>query len=212
MSKNTGALAGWGIAGILTLALIGQCSKSPTGKAIDNEAAAIPMIRYVSARSLNCRLEPAPTAGVSRGLKRGEQLSVGEEKDGWVQVNSSPPCWVTARYLSDTPVPGAALSRGAAAPISALSSSAAGASSSRSDVGYSSFNPRQSAGSTSSIDVPHFTALEKRKARKARRKKASRKARNYDAGGCPCSGRNVCIGPRGGRYCITSGGNKRYGV
>lgn len=29
---------------------------------------------------------------------------------------------------------------------------------------------------------------------------------------CPCSGRNVCIGPRGGRYCITSGGNKRYGV
>lgn len=29
---------------------------------------------------------------------------------------------------------------------------------------------------------------------------------------CSCSGHNVCIGPRGGRYCITSGGNKRYGV
>jgi len=29
---------------------------------------------------------------------------------------------------------------------------------------------------------------------------------------CPCSSGNVCIGPRGGRYCITSGGNKRYGV
>lgn len=29
---------------------------------------------------------------------------------------------------------------------------------------------------------------------------------------CPCSGSRVCIGPRGGRYCITSGGNKRYGV
>ncbi|WP_318653955.1 SH3 domain-containing protein [Pseudomonas sp. Y24-6] len=28
---------------------------------------------------------------------------------------------------------------------------------------------------------------------------------------CPPSG-NICIGPRGGRYCITSGGNKRYGV
>lgn len=28
---------------------------------------------------------------------------------------------------------------------------------------------------------------------------------------CPCSGGDVCIGPRGGRYCITSGGNKRYG-
>lgn len=28
--------------------------------------------------------------------------------------------------------------------------------------------------------------------------------------GCPCSGSNNCFGPRGGRYCITSGGNKRY--
>ncbi len=34
-------------------------------------------------------------------------------------------------------------------------------------------------------------------------------AREYS---CACSGGNVCIGPRGGRYCITSGGNKRYGV
>jgi len=29
---------------------------------------------------------------------------------------------------------------------------------------------------------------------------------------CPCSSGNVCIGPRGGRYCITSGCHKRYGV
>ena len=29
---------------------------------------------------------------------------------------------------------------------------------------------------------------------------------------CPCSSESVCIGPRGGRYCITSGGNKRYGI
>lgn len=27
---------------------------------------------------------------------------------------------------------------------------------------------------------------------------------------CPCSGSKVCVGPRGGRYCITSGGKKRY--
>lgn len=32
------------------------------------------------------------------------------------------------------------------------------------------------------------------------------------SGSCPCSGSKVCVGPRGGRYCITSGGNKRYGV
>lgn len=28
--------------------------------------------------------------------------------------------------------------------------------------------------------------------------------------GCSCSSGNNCYGPRGGRYCITSGGNKRY--
>ena len=28
--------------------------------------------------------------------------------------------------------------------------------------------------------------------------------------GCPCNGNKLCTGPRGGRYCITSGGNKRY--
>ncbi|TWT18524.1 SH3 domain-containing protein [Luteimonas marina] len=27
---------------------------------------------------------------------------------------------------------------------------------------------------------------------------------------CPCSGSTNCIGPRGGRYCITRSGNKRY--
>ena len=27
---------------------------------------------------------------------------------------------------------------------------------------------------------------------------------------CPCSGEEVCTGPRGGRFCYTSGGNKRY--
>lgn len=31
-------------------------------------------------------------------------------------------------------------------------------------------------------------------------------------GACGCGSGHVCIGPRGGRYCITSGGSKRYGV
>lgn len=38
-----------------------------------------------------------------------------------------------------------------------------------------------------------------------------RQAPSYGSS-CPCSSGTVCIGPRGGRYCITSGGNKRYGV
>ncbi|HHH9441304.1 TPA: hypothetical protein ACP32N_003241 [Pseudomonas aeruginosa] len=35
----------------------------------------------------------------------------------------------------------------------------------------------------------------------------------YRSGGdCSCAGGHACFGPRGGRYCITSGGHKRYGI
>lgn len=46
----------------------------------------------------------------------------------------------------------------------------------------------------------------------SRSSSSNRSRRVESAGSCPCSGSRVCIGPRGGRYCITSGGNKRYGV
>lgn len=36
--------------------------------------------------------------------------------------------------------------------------------------------------------------------------------RGTTSGSCPCNGGDVCVGPRGGRYCITSSGRKRYGV
>jgi DNA-binding CsgD family transcriptional regulator len=41
---------------------------------------------------------------------------------------------------------------------------------------------------------------------------ARRRGFHPNSAACPCSGESVCVGPRGGRYCITSGGNKRYGV
>ena len=42
-------------------------------------------------------------------------------------------------------------------------------------------------------------------------KKTSKSTQSYSYGGsCPCSGVFNCTGPRGGQYCITSGGNKRY--
>lgn len=37
----------------------------------------------------------------------------------------------------------------------------------------------------------------------------SDKPKYYDVD-CLCSNDSICIGPRGGHYCITSGGNKRY--
>ena len=49
------------------------------------------------------------------------------------------------------------------------------------------------------------------KHRRNRAGASSAPATYFDAG-CPCSGSRVCIGPRGGRYCITRSGRKRYGV
>lgn len=36
--------------------------------------------------------------------------------------------------------------------------------------------------------------------------------RENGGGRCSCRSNQVCTGPRGGRYCITGSGNKRYGV
>lgn len=70
------------------------------------------------------------------------------------------------------------------------------------------------------VAAAFFAAPEDAHARKSRRRRI--RARGASGGGgvrgatsdgnCPCNGGKVCIGPRGGRFCITSGGNKRYGV
>ncbi len=56
----------------------------------------------------------------------------------------------------------------------------------------------------------------RRKGRKRRRGTGAASTgggeRGTTSGECPCNGGKVCVGPRGGRYCITSSGNKRYGV
>lgn len=39
-----------------------------------------------------------------------------------------------------------------------------------------------------------------------------RKAAPSASSGCSCGSGRVCVGRRGGRYCIASGGKKRYGV
>jgi hypothetical protein len=39
---------------------------------------------------------------------------------------------------------------------------------------------------------------------------AATKADTRDAALCPCSSGDYCKGPRGGRYCVSKNGNKRY--
>ena len=36
------------------------------------------------------------------------------------------------------------------------------------------------------------------------------KATGNTASECPCGGGTLCTGPKGGQYCMTSGGNKSY--
>lgn len=65
---------------------------------------------------------------------------------------------------------------------------------------------------TRSVGSRAAQTLIARPASYARPQRAPRTRFDYGGDTCPCSGSHICIGPRGGRYCITSGGNKRYGV
>lgn len=72
------------------------------------------------------------------------------------------------------------------------------------------------------VPVSDFTPTKDGIAMAKKRKSSRRRPRSHvpaglfgrgtTTGECPCNGGKVCVGPRGGRYCITSGGNKRYGV
>lgn len=68
------------------------------------------------------------------------------------------------------------------------------------------------------LAVPHSPSEAKGRSRRSSRRRTRSSApsslfeRGTTSGECPCNGGKVCVGPRGGRYCITRSGNKRYGV
>lgn len=55
------------------------------------------------------------------------------------------------------------------------------------------------------------TLVAKRTQRSIKKSRPLKRAAN-SSGSCPCGSGRICTGPKGGRYCVTSGGNKRYGV
>jgi hypothetical protein len=180
------------VGGFIVVA-IATCSKdaTPTSDALSVKPA-ISKIAYVDARSLNCRALPDAAAAVVTGLSRGGTLNITEESGTWSRVeNSGQPCWVASQFVSFTPPPAlGAQSHSSTAGLLATGGAAA----------YLGAKAKASKSTRS-------------KSRKSRNKrKRPRALDSYDSQGCPCSGSQICIGPRGGRYCITSGGNKRYGV
>lgn len=177
--KTAVGCAGWGVAGFLLLALIGQCtngggsrSTTPQGLASIPTSQTPTRWQYVQAATLNCRSDRSTSSTALRQLSINDSVGVLDEQGGWSKVQGSPDCWVRSSYLAD--------SRKYVPPARATPQRA-----------YSTSGSSSRSGSSNS--------------------RRSRPQGAY-SGSCPCSGSHVCIGPRGGRYCITSGGNKRYGV
>lgn len=188
---------GWAVVSVLALLAVGKCvgsidpspssGRSPTS------------VKYVSASSLNCRAAPSQSTAAVRALRKDERVAIGEETNGWSQVAGAEPCWVSSQYL--TAIAPAAQS------LLSPSSSASPPSAARLDEASDQVSP--SAATAFRSEAASKRGSKPRSSTAARR--TSRSTRGF-GGPCPCSGNNICIGPRGGRYCITSGGNKRYGV
>lgn len=145
--------------------------------------------------NVNCRAQPTPRAAVVAKITAGTDVSVEQRRDAWSLIRHAPRnCWVVSRYLGEQTT--------ADANRESLSQTRAASQRARTNSVRVSRPSRHSSFWTS---PPH---------RSPRRQSRARRAPNYNYGGgtCPCSGRNICVGPRGGRYCITSGGNKRYGI
>ncbi len=143
----------------------------------------------VTTANVNCRAAAATSARVIERISAGAVVSILDRAGTWAQVDRARDCWVAARYLSED---------GSYVPVRTYTSST-NSKRSRQTAETRRANRRSLVASTKKASRP---------------KRSRRSAPSYYGGGgnCPCSGAHVCVGPRGGRYCITSGGNKRYGV
>lgn len=190
------------IAILLVLLLIGKCTSNPARISANSTEAAVSQPAYVAARSLKCRREPDPSAVIAEGLARDDQVVVAERRGNWARLTrKGGDCWVSGSFLADAP------SGGNAAATGSTRSGAQGLLSSGAAPGVAAAGAGYAVGKVARQGRSHAGS---------KRRSGPRSRRGSDGGyrgsGCPCSGSQVCIGPRGGRYCITRGGNKRYGV
>lgn len=160
------------------------------GLALANGAAA----ETVVGERVNCRAAARTTAAPLGVLHHGQRVPVLSSRRGWSYVDPAelPACWVRSDLLTGDGAAGRP---------------------------YASYRqPAHARRATASSRRGFFLRPTPRHAYVAGAKyrhsssRISRPRSSFGGGSCPCSGSNVCIGPRGGRYCITSGGNKRYGV
>lgn len=151
------------------------------------------MASYVNAEGVNCRAAPSAQGRIVAKLSKGQSVSAVEGGGGWTKLER-PSCWVSSQFLSSDYV--AQTSRSTTRGYDSFRSSASRSYRKQSSSNLYSFN----------------SGSKKRKSSSSRSRRGKSSGGSYGGSSCPCSGGTVCIGPRGGRYCITSGGNKRYGV
>lgn len=146
--------------------------------------------------NVNCRSAPKANARIVMRIPAGTYVDVCRRSGAWAFVERrTEACWINSQILAEESA--------AEANRVSLRETRQEAKKTTIHSGRSSRAQRRSAISTG-----------QRTYRMSHRSRRSNGVRSYNSSGgsCPCSGGNICIGPRGGRYCITSGGNKRYGV
>lgn len=200
-SSALGQGCGVVLAILFVLFLVGKCSSGSTDAPGNTTQTAVSEPAYVIARSLNCRREPEASASISEGLARNDQVIVAERRGEWARLTrTGGDCWVSNSFLASAPAGGTAATGAQATSAQGLMSTEVGSTVAAAGAGY----------------IAAKSVRTSKRHAGSRRRGASRSRRGsgggYSGSGCPCSGSQVCIGPRGGRYCITSGGNKRYGV
>jgi uncharacterized protein YraI len=145
--------------------------------------------------NVNCRSQPKPTASVIARIPAGTDVFVEQRRNAWSLIRHTPrSCWVASRYLGAQSTADA--NRASLRQTRVLN---------RSDRAGRQRISRPARRSSLWSSTAHGSTRRQSRPR-------SSPGYNYGGGSCPCSGGNICVGPRGGRYCITSGGNKRYGV
>lgn len=115
--------AGWVVAGVLALALVGRCGEQPAdplaisgnpkeaelADAAPTTAKTLSRPMYVSSRTLNCRETGSTNGEVVERLSRNDYVLVESEDAGWSRLSRRTSCWVKSEYLSSVrqtePVP-----------------------------------------------------------------------------------------------------------
>ena len=140
---------------------------------------------FVSAKSLNARSTPSADAKRIKTLHKGQTVKVLEKQGDWLKVvQGGVVMWIAADHVTKQ--------------LSAKQSDA---------------KPQSNSPSEPSFFVKSNANKQPRSNRQSYKEPAKYKnGRGLSSGRCPCNGGPVCVGPRGGRYCISRSGKKRYGV